>query len=137
MVMSIDELIAAILRLPPEDLARVHRALNSVHAAATNAVRDGAATHQGEPRGASMTYVTVVLPDDLAEQARNTGLLASKSLEDILRRELQAHCEGVAPSGQRYRRLVEKNGYLVAEALPGERPITTEEVKKILDDMDW
>lgn len=84
-----------------------------------------------------MTHVTLALPDDLVKQARDAGLLAGHAVEEMLRRALQAHFETASATSPRYRRLVEKNGYLVAEALPGEQPITTEEVKKILDDMEW
>ena len=137
--MSFDELVAAILRLPPEDLARLRHALNAAHASTVNAVHDGAATYQSEPPGESMTLVTVPLADDLAERARSAGLLAGKPLEEVLRRALEEHdaaeAAGIAPRQER--RLVRENGYLVVEALPGEKPISTEEVKKILDDMEW
>jgi hypothetical protein len=140
MATTLDDLITAIMRLPPEDLARLRRALNCAHDTTANAVRDGAATYQTEAQGESMTQLTVALPDDLAERARNAGLLAGKSLEEIIRRALEEHHDaavaaGIAPPTRR--RLVEEDGFLVAEALPGEEPITTEEVKKILDDMEW
>jgi hypothetical protein len=142
MTMGVDELIAAILRLPRDDLARVLEALRAAEARAANAVRESAAAYNTEPQEEPMTLVTVPLPDDLAEQARNAGLLAGKTFEEILRRALEKH-EAVAAAAaagitsRRRRRLVEEDGFLVAERLPGEKPITTEEVKKILDDMEW
>jgi hypothetical protein len=140
MTMGVDELLAAILRLPRDDLDRLLEALRSAHTGAANAVRDSAATYQTQSPGEPMTLVTVPLPDDLAEQARNAGLLAGKTLEEILRRALEEHeaaaAVDIAP-GQERRLVRGANGYLVAEAFPGEKPITTEEVKKILDDMEW
>ena len=141
MTMGVEELIAAILRLPREDLARVLAALQAADTRAANAVRESAATYQIERPGESMTLVTMPLPDDLAEQARNAGLLAGKSLEQLIRKALEEHHASSATplaAPRRKRRLVRNEyGYLVAEAFPGERPITTEEVKKILDDMEW
>jgi hypothetical protein len=75
MTMGVDELIAAILRLPRDDLARVLEALRAAEARAANAVRESAATYQIEYPEESMTRVTVPLPHDLAEQARDAGLL--------------------------------------------------------------
>lgn len=138
--MSVDEIIVAILRLPPDDLARLRRALDAVNDTAANAVRDSAATYQTERPGEPMTLVTVPLPDDLAERARDAGLLAGGSLERIIRRALEEHAAaavvGIAP-GQERRLVRGENGYLVVEALPGEPEITTEEVKKIWEDMEW
>lgn len=139
MPMGVDELIAAILRLPRDDLDRLLAALRAADMRAVNAVRESAATYNTERPGESMTLVTVPLPDDLTEQARDAGLLAGKTLEQIIRRALEEHkataATEIAPGQER--RLVEENGYLVVEAFPGEEPITTEEVKKILDDMEW
>lgn len=138
MTMGVDELIAAILRLPRDDLARVLEALRAAEMRAANAVRESAAAYNTEPPGEPMTLVTVPLPDDLAEQARNAGLLAGKTLEEFLRKALAEHDAAVtdiAPGQER--RLVEEDGYLVVDAFPGEQPITTEEVKKILNDMGW
>lgn len=137
--MGVDELLAAILRLPRDDLDRLLAALRAADIRAANAVRESAPTYNTERPGESMTLVTVPLPDDLTEQARDAGLLAGKSLEQIIRRALEEHqataAADLAPGQER--RLVEENGILVAEAFPGEKPITTEEVKKILDDMEW
>ena len=84
-----------------------------------------------------MTLVTVPLPDDLTEQARDAGLLAGKTLERLIRRALAEH-KATAVTPRQKRRLVRgENGYLVVEALPGERQITTEEVIKIWHDMEW
>lgn len=137
MNMKFDELLAAIQRLPREDIARLIEALRSAPTGAAYAVRESAATYQIEPHGEPMTLVTMALPDELAEQARRAGLLAGKSVEEIIRRALREHSEATISANLRPRQLVERNGYLVAERLPGEKPITTEEVKKILDDMEW
>jgi post-segregation antitoxin (ccd killing protein) len=133
MATKLDDLLAEALRLPPTDRKRLLELLEAVQVAEANAVRDGGATYQSDP----MTLVTVALPDDLAQQAQDAGLLAGRALEEMLRRELQAQDAGNPNTQVKYRQLVEKNGRLVAEALPGEKPISTEEVKKILDDMEW
>lgn len=133
MATKLDDLLAEALRLPPADRERLLELLQAAQVAEANAVRDGGATYQSNP----MTLVTVALPDDLAKQAQDAGLLAGRALEEILRRELQAQDANNPNIQPSYRQLVERNGYLVAEALPGEKPITTEEVKKILDDMEW
>lgn len=136
--MGVDELLAAILRLPRDDLERLLEALRAADTHAANAVRESAAIYKTEPSGEAMTLVTIPLPDDLAEQARDAGLLAAKSLGEIIRGALEQHnaaAGDIAPGQER--RLVEENGLLVAEAFPGEKPITTEEIKKILDDMEW
>lgn len=137
--MGVDELIAALLRLPRDDLARVLEALRAADTRAANAVRDGAAaSYNAEPLGESMTLVTMPLPDDLAEQARNAGLLSGKPLEEILKRALEEHEAAVTIAPEQERRLVRgENGYLVVEALPGEPPITTEEVIKLWHTMEW
>lgn len=89
MTLGVDELIAAILRLPRDDRARVLAALQAADTRAANAVRESAATYQVEPPEESMTLVTVPLPDHLAEQARDAGLLAGESLERMIRRALE------------------------------------------------
>lgn len=143
MTITVDELIAAILRLPREDRERVLEAMRAADTRAANAVRESAATYyQTKRAGESMTLVTMPLPDELAEQAKAAGLLAGKTLEQILRKALEKHEAAAAAAAagitsRRRRRLVEKGGFLVAEAFPGEKPITTEEVKQILDDMEW
>ena len=140
MTMGVDKLITAITRLPRADRERLLEALRSTDVRAADAVRDAAATYQTKRPGESMTLVTVPLPDDLAEQARNAGLLAGKPLETMLRRALEEHdaaaAVNIAP-GQERRLVRNEHGYLVVDALPGEPPITTEEVKKALDDMEW
>ena len=139
MGMGVDKLIAAILRLPRADLDRLLEAVRAADTRAANAVRDSGATYKTEHPGEPMTRVTVPLPHDLAEQARDAGLLG-KPLESILRKALKEHeaaaAADIAPEQER--RLVRgENGYLVVEALPGEPPITTEEVIKIWHDMEW
>ncbi|HEY0681414.1 MAG TPA: hypothetical protein VGD45_03695 [Steroidobacter sp.] len=129
MTAKLDDLLSEILRLP---LWERQLLLDRLQAAEPLGVRDGQATYQSD----SMRFVTVALPDDLAKRAQEAGLLGNKTLEGILRRALEAHAESDEP-GTVHRRLVEKNGYLVAEALPGERSITSTEVRDILDDMEW
>lgn len=132
MTAKLDDLLTEILRLPSWERRQL---LDRLEAAQSQMVRDSS---EGTYQIDSMRFVTVALPDDLAKRAQEAGLLGNKALEGILRRALQTHGqdEGAGPPLQQ-RRLVEKNGYLVAEALPGERRITTEEVRDILDDMEW
>lgn len=132
MATKLDDLLAEALRLPPADRERLLELVEAARVTEANAVRDGGATYQSDP----MTIVTVALPDDLAKQAQDAGLLAGRALEEMLRRELQAQDTNNPNIQPSYRQLVERNGYLVAEALPGEKTITTEEVKKIIDDME-
>lgn len=84
-----------------------------------------------------MTSVTLVLPDELAKQAQEAGLLAGKPMEDLLRRALQERIKAAPLAPNQQRRLVRENGHLVVEALPGEQPMTTEEIRNHLDDMEW
>jgi hypothetical protein len=87
-----------------------------------------------------MTHVTLDLPDDLAEQAKDAGLLATQPLVALIRKALQEQgtvAPGAIEPGQQRRLVRNKNGYLVVAALPGEKPITNEEVRRILDDMEW
>ena len=65
------------------------------------------------------------------------GLLAGQSLEEMLRRALEEHEATIDIAPGQERRLIEEDGYLVAEAFPGEKPITSEEVKRILNGMGW
>ena len=133
MAAKFDELLAEILRLPAPDRERLLELLEASQTTGTFQVREPTASYQASP----MRSVTILLPDDIADRAQDAGLLSSKELEGILRRALQAQGarEGTRPS-RRQRRLVQKNGYLVAEASPGERRITSEEVRDILDDME-
>jgi hypothetical protein len=134
MATKLDDLLAEALRLPLQDRQRLFDLLKAAQIAEANAVRDGGAPPY---QSRSMTLVTVALPDDLAKQAQDAGLLAGNALEEMLRRALQAQGAADPDIQRKYRRLVERNGYLVAEALPGEKPITSDEVRKILDDMEW
>jgi len=131
MTAKLDDLLIEIMRLPPKERREL---LERLEATASTGVRDGGgATYQSDP----MRFVTVALPDDLAKQAQDTGLLANKTIADILRRALRSQGPGDETVPSQQRKLVEKNGYLVAEALPGERRITSEEIRDILDDMEW
>lgn len=134
MATKLDDLLAEALRLSPQDRERLLAILKAAQIAEADAVRDGGTTYQGD----FMTLVTVTLPDDLAEQAGNAGLLAGKSLEEMIRRALQEYNlpASTALPPHRERRLVRENGYLVVESFPGEKPITAEEVRQILDDME-
>ena len=138
--MGVDKLIAAILRLPRADRERLLAALHTADTSAANAVREAAATYQTKQPGESMTLVTMPLPDDLAQKARSAGLLAGRPLEQMIRKALEEHeaaaAVDIAP-GQERRLVRNENGYLVVEALPGEPPITTEEVIKAWKDMEW
>ncbi|HWK52181.1 MAG TPA: hypothetical protein VNR40_19940 [Steroidobacter sp.] len=130
MAAKLDDLLIEILHLPSWERRQL---LEWLVATESRSVRDGGATYQGN----SMRFVTVALPDDLARQAQDAGLLGNKTLEGILRRALQSHGrDDDLPSAQQ-RRLVEKNGYLVAEALPGEARVTAAQIRDILNDMEW
>lgn len=131
---KLDDLLAKILNLPVQDRERWFAALQELGISAVSAARGPAESDERK----SMTLVTVALPDDLAQLAEDAGLLAESPMEDLLRHALHEYSlrtYGVPP-GQK-RRLVRENGYLVVESLPGEKPITTEQVKKILDDVEW
>lgn len=130
MTAKLDDLLTEILRLP---LWERQLLLERLESAEAQSVRDGdGAAYQGE----IMRFVTVALPDDLAKQAQDAGLLGGRTLEGILRRALQSHGEADSTASAQSRKLVENNGYLVAEALPGEKRITTDEVRDILGDME-
>lgn len=89
----------------------------------------------------TMTSVTVVLPDDLAEQAQAAGLLARKPLEALIRRALHEHGSRVLADGlttpHRNRRLVRHEGRLVVEALADEKLVTPAEIRSVLDRIEW
>ena len=129
MAAKLDDLLAEILHLPRWERQQL---LSRLEAAESLMVRDDDATYQSD----LMRFVTVALPEDLAKQAQDAGLLGNKTLEGILRRALQSHEGSDDTAPPQLRKLVEKNGYLVAEALPGEKRITSEEVRDILDDME-
>lgn len=134
MATKFDDLLAEVMHLPARDRARLLSVLKELEFSVANIVHDPT---ESDPR-ASMTVITVALPEDLALLAEDAGLLSESSLQDLIRRALDEYnlrTYGVLP-GQK-RRLVHKNGYLVVESLPGEKPITFEQVKKILDDMEW
>lgn len=131
-----DHLLAEVMRLSKQDRERFVSALKESWA---STARMRAETRADNIESDCMTYVTVALPEDLAQQAQDAGLLTGSLLEELIRKALDEQSRQVAPDIQpsQERRLVRENGYLVVEALPGEKPITTEEVKKILDEMRW
>lgn len=138
MTVKFDDLLAEALRLSAQDRERLLARLNELQTSAASAAQDRAATSADTDERNAMTHVTVALPDELVQQAQDAGLLAQKSLEDLIRKALQDHLhESSSITPPQERRLKLKNGYLVVEALPGEKPITTEEVKKIWQDMEW
>jgi hypothetical protein len=141
MTSKLEELIAKAMELSAQERRLLVELL-----AESSAVPDARAPPYGTDRNdlsaklIAMTSVTVVLPDELAKRAKDAGLLAGKSIEELIRRALQE--QGVdtpldpgVPRQQR--RLIEQNGYLVVEALPGEKPITDAEVRDVLNDMEW
>jgi hypothetical protein len=126
----LQSLIAELLSLSQKE--RQHIAQLLVQA---NMVRDGDPPAYGvESDG--MKQVTVVLPDDLANEARAAGLLRDKNIEAIIRDALKAQ-PSRTNSSRKPRKLVRKDGRLVVEALPGEHPIADAEVRDHLDKMDW
>jgi hypothetical protein len=125
----LEALIADLLSLPQEERQRISKLL-----ADASMVRDGVAGYGEGTDG--MKQVTVVLPDDLANEARAAGLLRDKNIETLIRNALKDQpLRGnlsVEP-----RKLIREEGRLVAEALPGEKQIADPEVRDHLDKMDW
>lgn len=147
MDLKLEDLIALAMEFPPESRRRLAQLL--AESAEVNQVRDSG-TSYGESYPVSrdlllkeligMTSVTVVLPDDLANQAKAAGLLAEKRLEELIRRALREQQSIGKPSSEgatHQRRLVRQNGRLVVEALPGEQPITDAEIRGLLNKMEW
>jgi hypothetical protein len=122
-------LIAELLSLPQEEQQRIAELL-----VGAGMVRDGIATYARESDG--MKQVTVVLPDDLANEARAAGLLRDKSIEALIRNALRTQSFRKTSSVEA-RKLVRKEGRLLVEAMPGEQPISDPEVRDHLDEMDW
>ena len=136
---TLEDLIARVMQLPAESRRYLAQLLAE---SGFYGVRDS-----GEPQGLppkelfGMTYVTVVLPDDLVKQARDAGLLAGKPLEELIRRALREQSIGKpsseAGAARKRRRLIRQNGHLVVEALAGEQPITDTEIRGLLNKMEW
>jgi len=147
MDLKLEELIALAMKFPPESRKRLAQLLTE--SVEVNQVRDSGTPHaESYPvsrdlllkESIGMTSVTVVLPDDLANQAKAAGLLAEKRLEELIRRALreqQSVGKPASAGATHRRRLVRRNGRLVAEALPGEQPITDAEIRDLLNKMEW
>ena len=135
------KLLAEAMALSPEDRERLATLIaDSIH---TQGVRD-AGPRYGEPfphirirEINGMTSVTIVLPDDLARQAQAAGLLAETRLAELIRHALNEHDANQSDDSGRSRRLIRRNGRLIVEALPGEVPITDEDVRDILNKVEW
>lgn len=117
----IDELIAALMELPDADRDRIARQV----AKGAYQVADGSAR---------MKSIVLLLPDDLASQAKAAGLLGDRRIEELVRRALR---EEPQPKLFGERKLIRQNGRLVVNSLEGEEPITDEDVRAALDKMDW
>jgi hypothetical protein len=145
MAMKFEDLLVEALRLPAEERQRLTELLRAKQGVAeehpTYSVQDdttfSAASDHPTTQLDTMTHVTVVLPDDLAKQAKDAGLLAGKAMEKMIRRALHEQTVDNPATPRQQRRLVRENGYLVVEALPGEKPITSEAVRDVLNDMEW
>lgn len=136
MARRIDLLIAQLLALPPEDRQELVRALTE---SMVHAVRDSDPPPYGaeSPKGSTgVKSVIVTLPDDLATQAQAAGLLDDKLIEELIRRELR-HQTTTPPAQARQRNLIPRDGRLVVEALPGEQRISADEVRDLLNRMEW
>jgi len=146
MDLKLEDLIALAMQLPAATRRYLAQQLSET---AALEVRDS-----GEPYGAptvisrdlvlkellNMTSVTLVLPDDLAKQARAAGLLAGKPLEELIRRALHEQSAGSSSdesASRQRRRVVRENGRLVVEALIDEKPITASEAQGLLNNMEW
>jgi hypothetical protein len=125
----LEALIVELLSLPPEERQRISKLLTDA-----SLVRDGVAGY-GE-RTDGMKQVTVVLPDDLANEARAAGLLRDKNIETLIRNALKNQPLRAGLSVEP-RKLIREEGRLVVEALPGEKQTADPEVRDHLDKMDW
>lgn len=147
MDLKLEDLIALAMQLPAATRRYLAQQLSETAAVEVH--------DSGEPYGAptvisrdlvlrellNMTSVTLVLPDDLAKQARAAGLLAGKPLEELIRRALHEQSAGASSTDQgvsrQRRRVVRENGRLVVEALIDEKPITASEAQGLLNNMEW
>ena len=131
----LEDLIAQAMALSPEDRRSLAQLLGSVYE-----IRDGASSYEATlPKELSgMTPVTVVLPDDLAQQAQAAGLFAEACMTDLIRRALKEQSAGSSSTGaeRQRRRLIRENGRLVVEAHPDEPRITDAQISDVLSRMD-
>lgn len=135
MANQLDELLALIAAMKPEDRDRLVRTLTG---SGIYEVRDvDAPPYQPSKELRGMKSVIVTLPDDLATQAQAAGLLGAKRIEELIRRELRAEPARSAPPSSQQRKLVRHRGRLVVEALPNEEKIDTAEVRDLLNKMEW
>jgi hypothetical protein len=94
MAMTFEDLVALVMALPAEDRHKLARLLSgersSIQQDAPSMVRDGESGKYEVARKETdaMTYVTVTLPEDLARQASEAGLLQGRAAEDVFRRAL-------------------------------------------------
>lgn len=127
-------LVDEILSLSPSERRQFESRLASE--TARYEVRDGGASYINPSNELiTMKWVTVVLPDDLAMEAQAAGVLADKTIEELIRRELSDRSRSVERGASR-RKIVRHDGRLVVEVLPGEKPITDAEVKDHLDKLE-
>jgi hypothetical protein len=132
---QVDDLLALIAAMTPEDRDRLVRALTG---SSIYQVRDGdPPPYRATTEQRRMKSVIVKLPDDLATQAQAAGLLGDKRMEELIRRELRADSARSTPSSNHPRKLVRHRGRLVVEALPNEEKIDTAEVQDLLNKMEW
>lgn len=140
---KLKDLIARAMELSRED--RKYLVERLAENAAAYQVRDAGTPYSVSndrlPRELiGMTSVTVVLPDDLAQQALAAGLFTGNSLEELIRRALEEQGTGNHRSeraARRRRRLICQDGHLVVEAFPEEQLITDTEVRGLLNKMEW
>lgn len=134
MVLKVKELLDRAMELPAADRERLAQLLLG---STGSQVRDSDATYRTSKGPTAMTRVTIVLSDDLAEQAQGAGLLAANAMEDLLRRALAEQNAARPSSKGPARRLLRERGHLVVEALPGEPPLTDADVRRLLNEMEW
>src|SRR3954470_24920788 len=87
---ELKRLIAEVMKLHPDDQRKLLDLLlgSGVTYQGQDAETVYEQHHSPSPLPSNMTRVTIVLPDDLAKQARAEGLLAETRLADLLRRAL-------------------------------------------------
>jgi hypothetical protein len=134
MVLKLEDLLDRAMELPAADRERLAQLLLD---GTGSQVRDSDATYRTPKGPTAMTRVTIVLSDDLAEQAQAAGLLAANAMEDLLRRALVEQNAAGSSSKGPTRRLLRERGRLVVEALPGEPPVTDADVRRLLNEMEW
>jgi hypothetical protein len=132
MAYRIDELIAALMELPDADREQIAHQIapGQIGQDSTHTVADVGHTY-GPAR---VKPIVVLLPDELAKQAKAAGLLGDKRIEQLIRRALQ---DEPHPGLVGERKLIRENGRLIVDTLHGEEPISDDQVRAALDRMDW